>query len=357
MESTTKAIRNSGSLVTETQTLTGQSATRSYTVALTAWVNNGAVTACSNWSPDPSTVTINKAYTQTATDCSQAQTRTRSESYVDHLSGSTVAVSSVAQSQSITASSTRAATGTLQTWVATSSVYSAWVNVTAPDGCSVWSPSPNSYTTRTQFTQSGTGCSATQNRTRQDRQVETTTGAVRNNGAVVTESQVAGGQTSSRSYLMDFNDWWDVGGYYSCSAWTPDASTVDSGTAFAQYANCYITQNRGAMGYILINGAWSADPAVPYRTEAQAIVRYVGQTATGTKPTIQCQGYDGNYSFVQAAGGRDHDNLQTVLRWAGSEIYRNAGWSNSVATGGYTYTIGGLNSSAITGNLYGICRQ
>jgi Leu/Phe-tRNA-protein transferase len=354
MESTTKAIRNKGSVVTEKQTLTAQSATRSYTVALTAWANNGAVTSCTNWSPAPATVTINKAFTQTATNCVQAQTRTRSESYVDHLTGSKVAVSSVAQSQSITASSTRAATGTKETWAATSSVYSAWTTVTAPAGCTGWSPSPSSYTVRSQFTQTGTGCSVTQNRTRQDRQYETTTGAVRNNGVAVTESQVVGGQTSSRSYLMDFNDWWDVGGYYSCSAWSPDASTVNSGTAFAQYANCYITQNRGAAGYTLVNGAWAADPAVPYRTEAQAIVRYVGQTAIGTKPTIQCLAYDGNNSYIQAAGGRDHDNLQTVLKWAGSEIYRSAGWQNSVATGGYTYTMGGSSGVA---NVYGICRQ
>lgn len=40
------------------------------------WVNNGAVTGCSNWSPAISTVNQGTVFTQTATDCTQSQTRT-----------------------------------------------------------------------------------------------------------------------------------------------------------------------------------------------------------------------------------------------------------------------------------------
>lgn len=43
------------------------------------WTNTSAPYDCTNWLPDPSGVTIGLLYTQTATDCSQDQTRTRQE--------------------------------------------------------------------------------------------------------------------------------------------------------------------------------------------------------------------------------------------------------------------------------------
>jgi hypothetical protein len=297
METTTKEIRNSAALATESQTLTGQSATRSYTVGLTAWANNGAVTSCTNWSPDPSTVTINKAFTQTATDCLQPQTRTRSESYVDHLSGSTVAVSSVVQTQSITASSTRAAIGTLETWAATTSTYTAWATTTSAYGCTNWSPATSTVATGQSYTQTATDCSIVQSRSRQDRQQETTTGAIRNNGAAVTETQVVTGQSSTRTAVgtqvnwvattSTYTAWTNTSGAYSCSNWSPAPSTVTINQAYTQTAtNCYINQSRTRQdrqvetntGAIRNNGA-----AV---TETQVIGGQVGyQTATGTKQT------------------------------------------------------------------------
>lgn len=45
----------------------------------TEWVNDGEPFDCTNWSPDANTVTIGQAFTQTATDCEQPQTRTRQE--------------------------------------------------------------------------------------------------------------------------------------------------------------------------------------------------------------------------------------------------------------------------------------
>jgi hypothetical protein len=366
IEANTQEIRNKGAVVTESQTLSGQVATRNYTVAISSWANNGALNSCSNWSPDPSTVTVNQAFTQTATDCQQPQSRTRAESYVDHVSGSTVAVSNVTQTQSVTASSTRTATGTKETWVATTSAYSAWANSSAVYSCSNWSPAASTVTINQAFTQTATNCSVNQTRTRQDRQVETTTGAVRNNGAAVTESQVVGGQVGYQTAYGPketwvatssvYGAWYNTSGVYSCSAWTPDPSTVNAGTAYTQTGTgCYINQARSRQdrqvetttGAIRNNGA-----AV---TETQTVGGQVTyQTATGTKPTIQCLAYDGNNSFIQAAGGRDHDVLQTVLKWGGSEIYRNSGWQNSVATGGYTYTRGAVSTVS---NVYGICRQ
>jgi hypothetical protein len=41
------------------------------------------------------------------------------------------------------------------------------------------------------------------------------------------------------SYPASYTNWVNNGGVYSCSAWTPDASTVAVGTGFTQTANCY----------------------------------------------------------------------------------------------------------------------
>jgi hypothetical protein len=341
-ETYTSDIRNSGAPVDETQTLTGQAASRLYTVSLTPWVNSGAIANCTNWSPATSTVTINQSFTQNATDCAQPQTRTRSEIYVDHRSGSTVPVKSVAESQSVTTTDTRTAVGTKETWVATTPSYGGWVNASAITGCTSWTPSPSNYTVRTQFTQTGSGCNVTQVRGRQNREMETTTNAVRNADFVL-EYQTIGGQTSSRSYLMDFSGWVDSGGYYSCSAWTPDVSTVASGTAFTQTANCYINQTRGAAGYT-DNGGWVADPAVPYRTEAQAIIRGVAQTATGTASACKYVAGNTQWGVGQAM---DHVTMITYIMYNGvTTSYAGVGTSY----GGYT------RGALIQANLWQVCK-
>ncbi len=43
------------------------------------WVNSGALAGCSNWTPDPSTMTAGAVFTQNATNCTQEQTRTRQD--------------------------------------------------------------------------------------------------------------------------------------------------------------------------------------------------------------------------------------------------------------------------------------
>ena len=358
-EQYTEEVRNHGTPVKEQQTLTAQTASRSYKINVGTWANNGSPVSCNNWSPAASTVTIGQTFTQTATDCQQPQQRARSESYVDHKTGSSVAAFSVMQTQSITVSDTRSATGTKETWVASTPQYSAWANSGGVYGCTGWSPSPSSYTQRTQFNQTGTGCSINQTRSRQDQQMEATTGTVRNVGAPVVESQTVGGQSSSRTYLMDFGGWGDSGGYYSCSAWSPDASTVASGTAFTQSATCYINQTRGAAGYTLVNGSWAADPAVPYRTETTAITRGVTQAATGTKAMQECPAMSANYKIYAVYVNQNIGNTYWAV-WGGTKIqikYNKVTDYPTVTSGGYTYYNNSSTIYYVTKNGVPICRK
>jgi hypothetical protein len=245
-ESTTLAIRNKGTPVVENQTLTAQSATRNYTVTLGAWTNNGAKYACSNWSPAPSTVTTGQSFTQTATDCKQDQTRTRAESYVDHKTGSTVAVTVAGETQTLTGqSNTQPATGTKETWAATTPTYTAWTSTKALYGCSVWMPAPSSKTATSTFTQTASDCETDQTRNRQDREQESTTLAIRNKGTAVAESQTLTGQTATRSYTVTLGTWTDSGAKYGCTNWSPATTTVAMGEAFTQNAtDCSLDQSR-----------------------------------------------------------------------------------------------------------------
>jgi hypothetical protein len=292
-EKFTQEIRNDGLPIKENQTLSGQSADRAYSITFGAWADSGALYGCSNWSPDPATQNLGLTFTQTATDCSVNQRRDRFEAYIDHKTKATVNLVSTTATQVVTRSSTRSATGTKETWAATTSVYSAWANSSGLYSCGAYSPDPSAYTAATQFNQTAY-CYVNQSRTRQDRQVEVNSGAIRNVGGPVAEGQTIGGQPSVRTYLQDYSAWgW--GAFYSCGAWSPDPSTVSNGSAFTQTQYCYRNLTRGAAGYIY-NGGWVADPANPYRVETQV---YSGQpnyqTAYGTKNPCgtRCQGGGG----------------------------------------------------------------
>lgn len=198
-ESTTLEIRNKGIAITENQIVSATSTRASTgtketwattTPTYTNWVNNGAITACSNWTPSPTTVTVGQSFTQTATDCQQAQTRSRQDREKESTTGAFRNVgSAVTESQSITASSTRTSTGTKETWVATTPTSTDWINSGAVTGCSNWSPEPSTFVAGTSFPQTATDCSQSQTRSTQNREQETTTGAIRNNGSAFTETQ------------------------------------------------------------------------------------------------------------------------------------------------------------------------
>jgi hypothetical protein len=167
-----------------------------------SWSNSSSVYGCSSWSPDPGTVTYGQVFTQSGSGCVVNQTRTRTDYQYDTVTGATRYAGSATESQVVGASDSRSATGTLQSWVAGSSVYSAWTNSSAVYGCTSWTPDPSSVQEEQgYFTQTGTGCYVNQTRTRQDRLYNTTTGAYQNNGGAVTETQVVGGQVDYRQAL------------------------------------------------------------------------------------------------------------------------------------------------------------
>lgn len=164
------------------------------------WTNTGGIYDCLTWTPDSSTITINTAFTQTSNDCKQNQNRSvqnrEQETTTLEIRNKDVAI---IESQFIASSSTRASTGTKETWIPTTPSYGTWTNSGAVYGCTNWTPAASTGLVGTTVNQTATNCSVNQTRTVQAREIETTIGTIRNVGSTTNESTVATGQTGYQS--------------------------------------------------------------------------------------------------------------------------------------------------------------
>lgn len=319
-ESTTGEIRNKGVPVAETQRLTAQTATRSYTVSVSSWANKGAIFACSNWSPDPATQPTGLTFEQTATNCKQDQDRTRIESYVDHKSASTVVVGSTTETQTLTGQTSKQnAIGTKETWVATSPTYTAWVNTSGVYNCQTWAPLPTAMLATGTYTQNSSNCSLNQSRNKQNREQETTTLAVRNAGAPIAETQTLTNQSASRSYTVTLGAWYNVNGnIYGCSNWSPATNTQPKAVGFYQTAtDCKVDQQRTrAESYV--DNVSGATVQVPKPNESKAATTSTTRYAVGNGDIASC-GY-----YYDPAGNTP------AWRWWGDG---NSAWTGNAIPG------------------------
>jgi hypothetical protein len=80
---------------------------------ISSWTNVGVPTACSNWTPDPATISGGLTFEQTATDCQQTQESTVQAREQNTISLAYRNVGALqTQNQTLTVSSVRTATGT-----------------------------------------------------------------------------------------------------------------------------------------------------------------------------------------------------------------------------------------------------
>jgi len=160
---------------------------------VSSWTNVGAPTACSNWTPDPSTIANGLAFQQTATDCQQSQERTSQAREKNDITGVYRDVGSPNLEQQFTlASLTRSAVGTYVNpgvWLTASPVVSSWTNVGVPTACSNWTPDPSTISNGLSFQQTATDCQQTQERTVQAREQNTISLVYRNVGDPQTQNQ------------------------------------------------------------------------------------------------------------------------------------------------------------------------
>nr|WP_322939387.1 hypothetical protein [Pseudomonas sp. s4] len=299
------SIRDAGESYTESRTIVVNNTRESIgfletwtdtTPTYTAWVNSGSISACTNWSPATSTVTVGQSFTQTATNCKQDQTRSRQEREQETT---TKAIrnkgTAVTETQTITVSSTRTATGTKETWVATTPTYTTWVNSGAVKSCTNWSPATSTVKTGQSFTQTATDCKQDQTRSRQEREQETTTKAIRNKGTAVTETQTitvsstrtaTGTKETWVATTPTYTTWVNSGAVKSCTNWSPATSTVKTGQSFTQTAtDCKQDQTRSRQEREQETTTKAIRNKGTAVTETQTITVSSTRTATGTKET------------------------------------------------------------------------
>lgn len=122
MDSVTLYFRNIGQPRSEKKSIAVYSARQatgtketwiSALATYTEWANQGDIYGCSNWTPSVSTVMKDETFNQTATDCKQDQSRTKQdrEQETTTLAYRNVGVP-VSETSTITANSSRTATGT-----------------------------------------------------------------------------------------------------------------------------------------------------------------------------------------------------------------------------------------------------
>lgn len=116
---------------------------------------------CLAWSPNPSTVTTNTTFTQTAS-CSTDQTRTRQDRVMSSTTGEVKNIGSVTnETNTILENASRSYGVTLTSWVGST--------ITS---CPAWTPSPSTVNKGESFTQTGVNCALPQTRTRTENYID-----------------------------------------------------------------------------------------------------------------------------------------------------------------------------------------
>jgi len=310
-ESTTNEIRNVGSTISESQNIT-VSSTRSatgtketwaaITPTYTEWVNNGSITNCTNWSPAVSSMTVGATFTQTATDCQQSQVRNKQNREQESTTNEIRNVgSAISESQNITVSSTRSATGTKETWVSATPIYGNWTVTNNLYSCTNWTPTGASKTVSGTFVQTATNCKTDRTRTVQNREQETTTLAYRNVGSIVNSPETLVNQTATRNYTVTVGTWVNNGSITNCTNWSPATSSVNKAIGFTQTAtDCQIPQTRTRVErYVDHNTGGTV--TVVNTNENQTGVTSNTRAAVGTNAVRQCyynkDSNSGNWRF------------------------------------------------------------
>ena len=353
---------------TDTQTITEQESqnatgTKNYKDSTrngnwSSWIDDGSHYACNTWTPAISTVNLGDNFTQTR-DCSQDQERTRTI-YDVWADGSETVKNTESDTQTITKTESKGAVGTKNYITGTS--YGNWSNWSYESGyydCTVWTPETSSVNYGASFTQNQ-DCNRDQERTRtvyNDWADGTkTTKSIEIEEKTVTEKRTQSA-TGTKNYILSTSTtngtWSNSGSLYSCSSWTPFASTVNDGVVFEQTRDCKQEQTRTETTY---NDWADGSKTVESTKEVTKVIDVEeSRNETGTKPFEECR-----FSF---SGGTPNSVITSTMsgttQWftfywdkinKGTNPYPNT--SDSL----YNYYKGDLKNTAGSYKEYEVCR-
>ena len=259
---------------------------------LSEWKNKGNQFSCTEWTPSDTTIDYGFLFKQTQ-DCQQNQER-ETAIYDVLRSGSEVFERYNTEKQTITVENTREVEGT-RDFISKERIgdWGEWLATSSFHTCDSWTPDPSTIFHGNTYTQTR-NCSEdqereriiynvwasnleTENRREQERQT-----------IPVIDSQI---QIGVKDYILStsegaWSNWIDKSGsgHYDCETWSPDVSTVDSGTVFEQTRDCKQDQTRQRDLYDHWKVAGKQLNSV--EKEEKTIVVEEKQNATGTKNII-----------------------------------------------------------------------
>jgi len=272
------------------------------------WVNNGAVTSCSNWSPSPSTVNLGDSYTQSRS-CSQAQ-KSQRDIYDVWKSGKKTLNRVEPRSQTVTVNQTQSATGS-KDYITNSNhkgSWSGWSNDGGQYSCSSWGASTATVDYGKSFTQTQT-CKQNQKRSRtvynQWHSGKITARTTENDTQTVnvTNSRSA---TGTRNYITGARSSDGPKTYVktTCGSWSPSTGSVNLGTSYTQKRTCYKTYSRTTTTY----NVWADGSSTQKSTSTSTFndPSYTeSKSATGTKDYVVNSNYKvhSHYSYTSWSCG------------------------------------------------------
>jgi hypothetical protein len=254
---------------------------------ITEWENVGLEYNCTSWSPNPNSIDYGESFTQSQ-DCSQNQSRTK-DIYTLYNTGEEVYEKTLTENQTIIITNSQTAIGT-KNYIDTTrnGDWSNWSDTGGHYDCGSWSPDPSTINYGESFTQTRS-CSQNQERERYVYDVwadgNETLNTTEIESQTITEEE-SRGSVGTKNYVTSTStstgSWSNSGGVYSCSSWSPAASTIDSGTIFTQTRTCKQNQTQTVTTY----NNWADGSQTINSTSSNSRTVNVDQTqtATGTKP-------------------------------------------------------------------------
>ena len=249
------------------------------------WVDVDSLYGCSNWSPSSSGIASTTTFTQTATDCTTDQTRTRQDREENRESGEIRNKGeSVTETQRLDGQPASRTYGVM---------YYGWVDMGSVYDCT-WLPLVSDYPAGEVFTQNGTGCKLNQTTNRMDYYQDHKTGDY----LVVFEGPVnrtITGQRTARNAIGTKD--------YFVSTLSPSPSVISGGATSTVTAVVMDTNGKMAPGisvYFTTDMGWLSDD---YGTTDAS-----GKTST----VLNCVECTGNITITAVAS--NGVEVKTVVR-------------------------------------------
>jgi hypothetical protein len=312
---------------TENRGVSSQSESRVVNVSWTSWKDTGGHYDCGAWTPATNTVGFGTTYTQTRT-CKQSQERDRI------YKADSANLATMKESRVQNEDETRSATGS-GNWTSYEPVYGTWEDYGNAHSHSAWSPAASSQTSN--FSQTRT-YSQPQRRTRQNREIDTISGAVRNTGSSDYDTRNES-RSESRNVVVNVSDW-SNSSTSGVTAWVPSASTQTSNFNQSRSYNQHQTRTWSYTADASNIHSRNETRTLSNQNESRTVTvsagswkHYSNHSFGGWSPSTStvCSGT----SFTQSRNYQERESLTYTFSIGGSHsVYRDIGRSESRTANG-----------------------